>query len=308
MTDNISWLEDRVGGKGAPLVIDGGMGTQLEKSGVPMDDKVWSARAILSHPEAVRQAHEEFITAGAEVIITNTISAARHMLESGGLGDHVKEINRNAVKLAQQARDSVAKAPVAIAGSICEWTLRDNPNRHTPEAVGRFIMEQAEILAEAGVDLIALEMCQITTFSVAAANAVMQVGLPFWIGLSARTHKGSNSLSVFDHKQADFESPVKALAEFPTMMLNIMHTPVSDVDRAMEIVKRYWNGPVGVYPESGYFIMPNWQFVDVIEPDELAKIAQVWIDNGARMVGGCCGLGPEHIAALRQALNQVNRD
>ncbi len=304
MTDNISWLEDRVGGKGAPLVIDGGMGTQLEKSGVPMDGRVWSARAILSHPEAVRQAHEDFITAGAEVIITNTFSAARHMLEPGGLGDHVKTLNRNAVKLAQQARDSVAKAPVAIAGSICEWSSGDDPDWHTPEAVGSSMREQADILAEAGVDLIALEMCQQSAFSVAAANAVMEVGLPFWIGLSAQTHKGSSSLSVFDHKQLDFESLVKVLAEYPAMMMNVMHTPVPDVDRAMEIVKRYWNGPVGVYPESGYFIMPNWHFVDVIDPDELAKIAQTWIGNGARMVGGCCGLGPEHISALRQALSE----
>jgi len=303
MTDNISWLEDRLSGKGAPLVIDGGMGTQLEKSGVPMDGKVWSARAVLSHPKAVQQAHEDFIAAGAEVIITNTFSAARHMLEPGGLGDHVRELNRNAVKLAQQARDSAAKAPVAIAGSICEWTSSEDPDWNTPEAVGSSLREQADILAEAGVDLIALEMCQQTAFSTAAANAVMEVGLPFWIGLSAQTHKGCSSLSVFDHKELEFASLVKALAEYPAMMMNIMHTPVPDVDSAMEIVKRYWNGPVGVYPESGYFIMPNWQFVDVIEPDELAKTARAWIANGARMVGGCCGLEPAHIAALRQALN-----
>jgi len=88
------------------------------------------------------------------------------------------------------------------------------------------------------------------------------------------------------------------------MVMNIMHTPVPDVEKALEIVKRYWDGPVGVYPESGYFTMPNWQFVDVIEPNELGKSAQAWIDNGVRMVGGCCGLGPEHIAALRQALHK----
>jgi methionine synthase I (cobalamin-dependent) len=82
-----------------------------------------------------------------------------------------------------------------------------------------------------------------------------------------------------------------------------MHTPVPDVDEAMEIVKRYWQGPIGIYPESGYFTMPNWQFVDVIEADELVKAAQLWLDHGVRMVGGCCGLGPEHIAALRLALN-----
>jgi len=84
------------------------------------------------------------------------------------------------------------------------------------------------------------------------------------------------------------------------MMMNIMHTPVPDINEAIRIVRKYWNGPVGIYPESGYFTMPNWQFVDVVEPDELAKSAQSWIEDGVRMVGGCCGLGPEHIAALRQ--------
>ena len=86
------------------------------------------------------------------------------------------------------------------------------------------------------------------------------------------------------------------------MMMNIMHTPVPDVDAALTMLKRYWNGPVGVYPESGYFTMPNWQFVDVIKPGELAEVAERWVDGGVRMVGGCCGLGPEHIAVLRQAL------
>lgn len=302
MIDSISWLEDRLLGDGAPVVIDGGMGTQLEKSGVPMDGKVWSSRAVLSHPDAVRVAHEEFITAGAEVIITNTFAAARHMLEPGGLGEHVKDINLNAVKLAQQARDSVAKEPVAIAGSLCEWTPTDDPKWHIPEAIGRSTREQAGLLAEAGVDLIALEMCEQTAFSVAAINAALEIGLPVWIGISAQTYKGSRSLSVFSYEDLDFESLVQVIARYPAMMMNIMHTPVPDVDKAMAVVKRYWNGPVGIYPESGYFTMPNWQFVDVIEPDELAKTAQTWIDNGARMVGGCCGLGPGHIAALRNAL------
>lgn len=303
MTNNISWLEDRVNSDGAPVVIDGGMGTQLEKIGVPMDDKVWSSRAVLSHPNAVRQVHEDFITAGAEVIITNTFAAARHMLEPGGLADHVKDINLNAVKLAQQARDSAAEGPVAIAGSICEWAPTDDPEWHTPGAIGRSTREQAGLLAEAGVDLIALEMCEKTTFSVAATSAALEIGLPVWIGVSARTHKDGGPLSVFSYEDPDFESLVKCLAGYPAMMMNIMHTPVPDVEKAMEVVKRYWNRPVGIYPESGYFTMPNWHFVDVIEPEALVKAAQTWIGNGARMVGGCCGLGPEHISALRQALS-----
>ena len=302
MDSDITWLQDRLNGAGKPVVIDGGMGTLLDKSGVPMDDQVWSSRSVLTHPDAVVQAHEAYITAGAEVIITNTFAAARHMLEPGGLGDHVREVNRSAVRLAQQARDSVANEAVAIAGSICEWAPTDNPKWHTPEAVGRSTREQAEILAETGVDLIALEMCQDIDFSVAVVESVLEFELPVWIGMSARTHKGSSCLSIFDFPEPGFEELVKSLAGYPGTMMNIMHTPVPDVEEAMDIVKRYWDGPVGIYPESGYFTMPNWQFVDIIEPEDLAVIARTWVESGARMVGGCCGLGPEHIVALRRAL------
>jgi S-methylmethionine-dependent homocysteine/selenocysteine methylase len=302
MNASICWLEDRINGAGAPLIIDGGMGTELERSGVPMDGKVWSGRSVMSHPEAILQVHEAFITAGAEVIITNTFAAARHMLEPGGLGDYVREINLKAVGLAQQARDNAAQAPVAIAGSICEWVPTGDPKWHQPEAVGRSTREQAEILVEAGVDLIALEMCEQIEFSIAAIDAVLEFDIPVWIGMSARRHQGCSTLAVFDDVTRDFEDLVKALSAYPAMMMNIMHTPVPDVDEALTMLKRYWNGPVGVYPESGYFTMPNWQFVDIIKPDELVQVSQHWIDSGVRMVGGCCGLGPEHIAALRQAL------
>lgn len=301
MSIELSWLEDRLNGVGPPLVIDGGMGTELEKAGVPMDGKVWSGRSVLSHPEAVRRVHENFIAAGAEVIIANTFATARHMLEPGGLGDRVREINVNAVKLAQQARDDAAAEAVAIAGSICEWAPEDDPRWYSPESVGRSVREQAETLAQAGVDFFALEMCERVEFSEAAIEATLELGLPVWIGVSARRFPDSAALSVFDYEALGFECLVRRLARYPAAMMNVMHTPVSDVDEALAIVGRHWQGPVGVYPESGYFTMPNWHFVDLIEPAELVGMARQWVDGGVRMVGGCCGLGPAHIAALRQA-------
>ncbi len=303
MSNTLSWLQDRLEGAGAPVIIDGGMGTELERSGVPMDGKVWSGRAVLSHPEVVQQIHEDFIRAGAEVIIVNTFAAARHMLEPGGLGDHVAEINSSAVRLAQQARDNVADEPVAIVGSICEWAPTDDPKWQRPEAVGDSSREQAELLAEAGVDLIAMEMCEHTAFSAAATEAALSTGLPVWIGMSAQMHKGCDHLSVFDHAEVPFEPLVQALADYPAMMMNVMHTPVPDVEQSLALVRKYWSGPVGVYPESGYFTMPTWNFVDVIEPEALASAAREWVDGGVRLVGGCCGLGPDHIAALRQAFS-----
>ena len=91
MTD-LLWVQRRLSGEGLPLLIDGGMGTELEKSGVPMDGKVWSARAMLSNPDKVRDVHERYIRAGAEAIITNTFSSARHMLEPGDLGAEVRNL------------------------------------------------------------------------------------------------------------------------------------------------------------------------------------------------------------------------
>ena len=279
------WVVSRLKGEGRPMILDGGMGTALERNGVPMDDRVWSGRAMLTHPDAVRSAHEAFIQAGAEAILTNTFSTARHMLEPGGLGSEVRKINSLAVDLAKQARERVARSPVAIVGSICEWTSDLNPTWCSPEVVGQAAREQAEVLAESGVDILALEMCE-------------RVDLPVWMGVSARTHQGQTELATASYADCSFEEIVKRISSYPVDIVNIMHTQIPDVDRAFEIVRRYWSGPIGIYPESGFFTMPNWNFVDVISPEDLVAEANTWVKNGVRLLGGCCGLGPDHIKAL----------
>ena len=292
------WVVSRLKGEGRPIILDGGMGTALERNGVPMDDKVWSGRAMLTHPDAVRSAHEAFIQAGAEAILTNTFSTARHMLEPGGLGSEVRKINSLAVDLAKQARERVARSPVAIVGSICEWTSDLNPTWCSPEVVGQAAREQAEVLAESGVDILALEMCERVELSEAVTDAIIGLGLPVWMGVSARTHQGQTELATASYADCSFEEIVKRISSYPVDIVNIMHTQIPDVDRAFEIVRRYWSGPIGIYPESGFFTMPNWNFVDVISPEDLVAEANTWVKNGVRLLGGCCGLGPEHIKAL----------
>ena len=292
------WVVSRLKGEGRPIILDGGMGTALERNGVPMDDRVWSGRAMLTHPDAVRSAHEVFIQAGAEAILTNTFSTARHMLEPGGLGSEVRKINSLAVDLAKQARERVARSPVAIVGSICEWTSDLNPTWCSPEVVGQAAREQAEVLAESGVDILALEMCERVELSEAVTDAIIGLGLPVWMGVSARTHQGQTELATASYADCSFEEIVKRISSYPVDIVNIMHTQIPDVDRAFEIVRRYWSGPIGIYPESGFFTMPNWNFVDVISPEDLVAEANTWVKNGVRLLGGCCGLGPDHIKAL----------
>ena len=88
-------------------------------------------------------------------------------------------------------------------------------------------------------------------------------------------------------------------------VVNVMHSDINVTPDALDMVRVRWGGPLGVYPESGYFIMPNWQFVDVISPEDFVAEAKKWVASGVRLIGGCCGLGPEHIRALAAARTEL---
>ena len=81
-----------------------------------------------------------------------------------------------------------------------------------------------------------------------------------------------------------------------------MHTEARDVAAALEVVKQQWTGPLGAYGHSGQFVMPNWQFNDVISPETYLTQARIWVAAGARLIGGCCGIGPDHIRLLSEQL------
>src|SRR5215472_15303699 len=106
---------------GEVVIVDGGMGTQLQAEGVPMDGATWCARANLEQPGVVRRVHEAYIRAGAQVIIANTFAASRAVLEPAGLGGRVAEANVNAVGAALAAREAAADGPVAVAGSMSSF-------------------------------------------------------------------------------------------------------------------------------------------------------------------------------------------
>src|SRR5262245_46383123 len=172
--------------QGKVIVLDGATGTELQRRGVPMHGFAWSAAALDTHPETVREVHEDYIRAGADVIITNSFSTARHVLEPAGLGDRVRALNQRAVGLAQEACENAASGrPVAIAGSISRFRADDIPG----EQLEANYREQAELLADAGVDLIALEMMYNVERAAPAIRAALATGLPIWIGFSCRVAK-----------------------------------------------------------------------------------------------------------------------
>src|SRR5215204_1262998 len=154
----MSALQQRLDG-GETVLLDGAMGTELEMRGVPMDVVAWDAAALLTHPATVREVHEDYIRAGADVITTNAFATARHVLEPAGMGERFRELNARAVALAKEARENAADGAVFIAGSISTFTARyDYSYEPRAEKARANYREQAEVLAESGADVIALEM------------------------------------------------------------------------------------------------------------------------------------------------------
>ena len=291
--------------RGDVLLIDGGMGTELQRRGVPMDEVAWSGAAVFTNPDAVREAHEDYIRAGSRVITTNTFGSTRQMLEPAGFGDQVEAVHRDAVKLAMQARDNVGEQSVAIAGSIStEPPSFDRDAFLSPEKELAAYREAANLLAESGVDLIALEMINETAHAARAMEAALETKLPVWLGVGCKKRDDGKIVS-FDHTDLDFVTVLDALIPLGPTVVNIMHSEIRAVPEAIELLRERWSGPIGVYPESGHFTQPHWNFVDVISPEDLVTEALGWVSAGARLLGGCCGTSPEHIRALKAALPKL---
>ena len=122
-------LQTRLAAKDV-IILDGAVGTQLQKMGAPMSNLAWAATALQTHPSTERFMHENYIRAGVDIITVNSYSAARHNLVPLGLEDMVRELNLRAVVLAQEARDRRAKErPVYIAGSVSKYGLRTGVER-----------------------------------------------------------------------------------------------------------------------------------------------------------------------------------
>ena len=294
------------------LLLDGGVSTEIRRRGVALDKNVWSGLTTKTHPDEVLAVHEDYIDAGAQVITTNTFATARHVLESINLGHESKPINFKSVQLAKEARDNVADSQVWIAGSMSSMPPLTS---HREAAIDGHIeasyREQAEILAEAGVDLIIAEMMRDVENASVVISAAVATGLPVWVGYS--TMMADNGVDVRSLRwknrdetteALDFEHMLETLVPLGGQAAGIMHTRVENTAPALEVLGRYWSGPKLAYAETGALILPDWIYQAVSPPDEYAQVIKGWIDDyGVQIVGGCCGTGPEHIRALRALLD-----
>ena len=283
------------------VMLDGGLGSELQRRGVPMDGSTWCAEANRSHPDTVRAVHRSYVEAGANVITANTFATSPLLFSALARVDEIEGIDRTAVSLARVE----APAGIRVAGSFSTMRLVPEGGDRTAldggwtdAATERLMAIKAEALAGTGVDVILMEMMRDNDYSLVATRAAVATGLPVWLGVSVE-RRGDGGLVGFGRPDMPVANWIAALCDTGVERVNVMHTAVDDVSEALAAVRAAgWSGPIGVYPESGFFTMPDWQFVDIIAPDDLVRLSHKWVAAGADLLGGCCGLGPEHITAL----------
>ena len=305
--------------RGDVIILDGAVGTGLQNMGVPMHGTAWAAAALQTHPYTVRHLHEIYIKAGIDVLTTNTYSAARHNLEPLGLGDLTAELNVRAVTLARDARDKAGRdRPVYIGGAISNYGLvtgaepRRSPRRGprrtalTAEHTQANLREQAEVLAEAGVDFLLAESTGSMEHRKWVVQACLSTGLPTWIGVKCRIEGDDPMPRVGYSSDVAVDRGLDELVHLGGKVINVFHSNIKATEAALPLVREKWSGPIGIYPEAGRedYIDPNPDPQDKndVTPAEFLDHARKWVQDGVQVIGGCCGIGPEYIRPLREGL------
>lgn len=279
---------------GEVIVADGAMGTMLQAAGLPpgTPPEGW----LLENPEAVVDVHRAYIQAGADLILTCTFGATQPRLERSGLGDRVREVNRRAVEIAREAAGRSAFVAGDI-GPLGEF-LAPLGQLEYEEAVG-FFAEQAGALAEAGVDVLYIETMAALEEVAAAVEGALSVGsgTPVTATLSFDSH-GRTNMGIRPEQAAEtlVDLGVEALGancgatlDMTLNAVQVMHELVPDM-------------PLIVKPNAGKPRMVDDEVIYDATLDEMATYARRFVDLGARIIGGCCGSTPEHIAAIAAAV------
>jgi homocysteine S-methyltransferase len=277
------------------LLFDGAMGTMLYASGVYVNRCFDELN--LTEPAKVTEIHRRYITAGVDVIETNTYGANRLKLLPFGLEDKVKEINLTAARL---ARNEAGKG-ILVGGSIgpAEQPLKA-VSQVAPNVLFEIYLEQASALEEGGVDLFVLETMSDLDEIKSAVRAVKKISDK---PIIAQATFNDTFHTVFDDTPEDAVRQIKE-AGADVAGLNCSIGP-SD---SLEVLKRMaavGGIPLSVQPNAGTPKLIEGRFIYLSTPEYFAEYAKRFIQSGASVLGGCCGTTPEHIKAMRAAIRAL---
>ena len=296
-------LADRL--DSGPVVLDGGLATLLEAHGHDLSSALWSARLLAENPEAITAAHREYFRAGAEVAITSSYQASYQGFAELGLDRATaEELLRRSVRLAREAatsvddRDGVTQRWVAASVGPYGAALADGSEYRgdyglTVDQLREWHRPRLEILADAGADVLALETIPCMAEAEALLTEVRALGVPAWLSMTCadgRTRAGEPAEDAF--------AMAAGIDEIIAVGVNCVDSvEAADlIATAVEASRK----PGVVYPNSGETWdarRRSWAGRATFGPEHAA----VWVASGARLVGGCCRVGPTAIRQLAES-------
>ena len=287
---------------GRPLLADGATGTNLIAAGLGSDEcaELWNEM----HPERIRALHLSFVDAGADIILTNSFGANRRRLGLRGLGARAKELSRLAAQNARAVADRAAR-PVVVAGSVGPTGEMLAPlGSLTEDEATEIFTEQIEGLREGGADAVWIETMSAREETRAAARAAIAVGAPYVATASFDT-AGRTMMGL---APADFALAFDDLA--PPPLAVGANCGVGAADLIVSVLAMTEARPDTIVIAKANAGLPQWHDGHVHysgSPELMGRYAALAIDAGARVIGGCCGNTPAHIAAMRRALDRRQR-
>ena len=291
------------------LLLDGGMGKELMFRGVKVPETIWSAGALMTDPEAVRQIHIDYISVGTDIITTNTYGVIRQDLVKEGIEDRFADLNRIACQLAVQAREASGQN-VLIAGSLPPLRGSYRPDQVGPiDEIEILYREQAEILAP-HVDLLLCETMSSAAEGRAAATVACSTGKPVWVAWTLHEDRSGRLRSGESIYQA-----INALKSLPVSGYLVNCCAPESITKVMPKLKASKVDWIGGYANTFAPIPEDWNLDgdketdglltlrSDLDPDSYGTHAANWLAAGANVVGGCCGTRPAHIAKIRALID-----
>ncbi len=281
---------------GKPIVLDGATGTNLQARGLPMGtpSDFW----VLDNPAEVLRLHADFLAAGSDLILTNTFGSSRPNLAHAGLEERFEATNRQAARLARQAAQKTGALVGGSLGPLGE--MLEPMGTLTAEQARQAYAEQAQLLAEEGVDVLVIETQFDLNEALAAVRGVRSVtDLP--VVCSFSYDRGTRTMMGVRPAQM-----AAAFAEAGLAALGInCGRSLEDNLKALQELRAATALPIWFKPNAG---LPHSDAggglaYDVL-PGMMGSQAPIWLQEGAALVGGCCGTSPEHLKAIAEAVKK----
>ncbi|HAW48601.1 MAG TPA: homocysteine S-methyltransferase [Roseovarius sp.] len=294
----------------AITLLDGSIGQELVKRSGDRATPLWSTQVMIDHGDLVREVHDAYFAAGATVATTNTYAVLRDRLARVGLEDQVARLAGTAVTAARAARD--AHGYGRVAGALGPLVQSYRPDLCPPaEEAARIYAEPVAALAP-GVDLLLLETMASVDQARGALMAARKTALPVWLAVSVMDDDGTRLRSG---------EPLGALApliaEMPPDAILLNCSPPEAITQGLGEIAAF-GLPFGAYANGFTRISDGFlgaaPTVDALEqrtdlsPAVHAEAAMGWIAQGATIVGGCCEIGPAHIAELARRIREAGHD